>query len=170
MANSLIPDLWNSRLSDFAQYAEEMARASKTWRDDSGSADDAITAYVVGHGKHDKNFGRDNWKAARESDYISPRWENPASNFTPVVMQAAALFEEKGVILTTFVRYGARLEMGIPSAPPSSRRLSEPQDSGFNPGGTFANTFEVTEDDFVRACGEVIGMALAMAGATVTKV
>lgn len=101
-------------LEGFAYHAEQFTRdeSKEHWEDDSGSARDSITAYVVGKGDHEQNYGAERWAQARASGYTSPIWGNPSTNFQPLTHDEEVA-EEIGVVLTHLVPYALTLEDGV---------------------------------------------------------
>jgi len=102
----------DDHLEQFAEEWEEDTRNERDWRDDTGSAADAITAYVVGIGDPRKNFGSIAWGEAQRSG--SEKYGNPPRNYRPHVefIEVGEGLNRKVVILTNFVPYAGALEFG----------------------------------------------------------
>lgn len=111
----------------FVSALEFRAKWNAGWRDDSGSARDSITAYVVGMEPHTKNFSAGprpggglgsaaylvpGWAAAQQPGFTSPIHGNTSDNFLPVAYPMSIGDDPKGVhvVLTMFIGYGGELE------------------------------------------------------------
>ena len=145
-------------LVPFADELEGAARQESEfhWADDSGSAREALTGYVVGVMPHDKNF--QNWEYAQSPGYISPVWKNLGSNFQP---WEEDIDQESRVevILTHFVRYAQKLEDGERGEPPLPGHKPEGARIPLV-GGTLANTVYNKADDFQNAVAFILNDAI----------
>lgn len=108
-----IQDSLDEELDTFAEEWEEDTRHERDWQDDTGSAADAITAYLVGVGDPRKNFGSIAWQVAQRTG--SRKYNNPPENYQPHVeaIEVGEGPKRKVVILTNFVRYAEQLEFGL---------------------------------------------------------
>lgn len=101
-------------LERFAEEWEGDAREQRTWLDDSGSAAAALTGWVVGKGDPGKNLPSPAWLAARQPNYISPRWNNPNWNFFPAEINEEEIqgpsADDVVVALSHGIQYGLDLE------------------------------------------------------------
>jgi len=102
-------------LKDFAEEWEEWAREHKTWKNDTGSAQAALTAWVIDHQDYQKNFDKEPWVSARsgkiEGAYTGPPFFNTPANYNPVITEEDAGEDHALVVcLSHFVRYGPNLE------------------------------------------------------------
>jgi len=103
---------FDQELEQFAEELEEDTRNERDWQDDTGSAADAITAYLVGKGNPRKNFGSIAWQVAQRTG--SKKYGNPPENYQPHVeaVEVGEGPDRKVVILTNFVPYAEALEFG----------------------------------------------------------
>jgi len=94
-------------------FAPEIERETKNvfrgWRDDTGSARGATTAYVVDQDDPRKNWNDPDWVRARTQPGVSRYSYNTPANYRPYEKEAPTV-GDVAVILTTFVRYGMALE------------------------------------------------------------
>jgi len=99
-------------LEEFAEELEENTRQDRDWQDDTGSAADAITAYLVGKGDARKNFGSAAWEEAQAAG--SEKYGTPPKNYAPHVetVHVGESDHRKVVVLTNFVPYARILELG----------------------------------------------------------
>lgn len=151
-------------LEGFAEYAEAFTREESKgyWEDDSGSARDAITAYVVERGDPEKNYGADRWSEARASGYTSPVWGNPSSNFQPAAHEEE-MDEEIGVVLTNFVPYAEALENGERGVSGNKDQRTGEARTYRQPlrGGLFADMIPQLSPDWEKAVAQAFQQALA---------
>ena len=113
-----IRDQLDEHLDLFSEEWERNTKQARDWRDDTGSAAAAITAYLVGKGDAEKNFGDPAWQAARAAG--SQKYGTSPENYEPHTefVDAGEGRDRKVVILTNFVRYALGLELGgIPATP-----------------------------------------------------
>lgn len=92
----------NEAAENMAAFAR--AQAEMYWQDDSGSARASITGFDPEVSSHDKNFGNPAWKKAQSVGYVSPRHENPHTNFGPFT-ESVDKEEEYEAYLTAYVQY-----------------------------------------------------------------
>jgi len=102
----------DDQLEQFAEEWEEDTRNERDWQDDTGSAADAITAYLVGVGDSRKNFGSIAWQTAQRIG--SKKYGSPPENYQPHVesIEVGEGPHRKVVVLTNFVPYAGALEFG----------------------------------------------------------
>ena len=104
----------DNQLGKFAEELEEDTRNDRPWSDDTGSAADAVTAYLVGKGFPRKNFDRPNWRRAmlQGNEWTGAPYRNPPKNYWPEI-HSVNVGEDKNtrvVILTSFIKYARTLE------------------------------------------------------------
>ncbi len=134
----------NEHLRQFAEDVEEYTRATAHWMDDTGSARAAITGYLVDVDDYRKNFGAVEWQAA-QAGKVKSRYGHKAENYRPLTQEHPTPTDDKVVILTTFVRYGEKLEFMPQTA------------------GTFHGAMEASREDFREAVQKAIAEAVARA-------
>lgn len=138
-------------LGRFAEELEEATKGSIHWQDDSGSARQSITAYLVGVQPHDKNYAGNPWATTRVAGFHSERYKNspwayrPPENYAPMENEHPTDPDDKVVILTIFVPYGEYLEFGDTTA------------------GTLHGAMEASREDFREAVQKAIAEAVARA-------
>ena len=112
-----ISDALDDELDEFAEEWEEDTRNERDWQDDTGSAADAITAYQVGKGNAQKNFGSIAWQVAQSIG--SAKYRNPPENYQPHIenIDVGEGPRRKVVVLTNFVPYAETLEFGSDTYP-----------------------------------------------------
>jgi len=131
------------RLKDFAEEIEGHAKNHRQWNDDTGSAAQSVTGWVVDHDRYDKNWDGGAWGKAR----VIPesKWGHGPENYEPVTMDEDIGEEEDSfkVALSSFMRYGPDMK-----------------EHWFSGSHTMIDTIEEAlhwgEAPFLRACADGI--------------
>uniref|UniRef100_A0A6M3XD21 Capsid protein n=1 Tax=viral metagenome TaxID=1070528 RepID=A0A6M3XD21_9ZZZZ len=100
-----------NELQDFAEDVEDHAKNRRQWNDDTGSAAQSVTGWVVDRGDRTKNWGGGKWEHARTTSGVS-RWGHNMDNYEITEMNEPSIgqHDETTVALTTFMKYGPAMK------------------------------------------------------------
>lgn len=109
-------DKWMARVAlalddaieDIAAIGERVTRDNRGWADDTHSAEESITGYVVGKDDPFKNAGSARWQHAQR--HGGGRHFNPPWNYTPVKHETVDFPDERVAVVSGFVHYMPDLE------------------------------------------------------------
>lgn len=95
-------------IEEIAENGEWITRDNRGWRDDTHSAEESITGYVVGKDDPFKNVNSARWRHAQR--HGGGRYNNPPSNYYPVDQETEHFPDERVAVVSGFVHYMKDLE------------------------------------------------------------
>jgi hypothetical protein len=106
-----VEEALDDAILEIAENGEYITRDLRGWIDDTHSAEESITGYVVGKEPYDKNFQSPRWRQAQR--HGGGRYGNAPSNYLPTTLfKHHVPAGTRTAIVAGFVHYLPTLETG----------------------------------------------------------